>query len=87
MPQPTEMQLNQARQAAALALRNATMVKDDDEDENDEDENDRRRHYGRRGGNRHKNATHKRNGHHQRALAKVSGPNNDTEQASGSSKR
>lgn len=112
-PQPTEQQLNQARQAAALALRNATMGKNDDEDEDDEEENDRRRH-GRRGGNRpitfhicihvlqfysfvflflgnrHKNAAHKRNGHHHhnhRAQTKIAGTNNDAEQASGSTKR
>lgn len=89
-PQPTEQQLNQARQAAALALRNATMVKNDDEEEEDDEENDRRRHHGRRGGNRHKNAPHKRNGHHHNhrgaQTAKISGvqPNNDAEQASGS---
>lgn len=62
------------------------MIKKDDDDEVDEDDNDRRRH-GRRGGNRHKNAPHKRNGHHQRAQAKLSVANNDTEQASGSTKR
>ncbi|XP_031625431.1 E3 ubiquitin-protein ligase RNF25 [Contarinia nasturtii] len=89
-PQPTEQQMNQARQAAALALRNATMVKNDDEDDDDDEENDRRRHgYGRRGGNRHKNAAHKRNGHHHnhRAQTKIAGTNNDAEQASGSTKR
>lgn len=89
-PRPTEMQLNQARQAAALALRNATMVKNEDEDEDDEDDNDRRRHHGRRGGNRFKNSEkHRRNGHHhnQKAAAKIGGENNDSEQASGSNKR
>lgn len=65
------------------------MVKNEDEDEDDDEENDRRRHHGRRGGNRHKNAPHKRNGHHQRVqAAKISGAaNNETDQASGSTKR
>lgn len=90
-PKPTEQELNQARQAAALALRNATMVKNDEDEEDDDEENDRRRHHGRRGGNRHKNAPHKRNGHHHNhraQAAKISGnANNDADQASGSTKR
>lgn len=96
-PQPTEQQLNQARQAAALALRNATMVKNEDEDDEDDDDDGDRRRHGRRGGSRHKNAAHKRNGHDnhhhnrnqriQQATKIAAGTNNDTEQASGSNKR
>lgn len=81
------MQLNQARQAAALALRNATMVRNEEDEDDDDEENDRRRHHGRRGGNRHKNAAHKRIGHHNRTQTKINSANNDTEQASGSTKR
>lgn len=81
------MQLNQARQAAALALRNASMGNNEDADDDDE-ENDRRRHHGRRGGNRHKYSAHKRNSYHnQKATSKISSANNDIDEASGSNKR
>lgn len=86
-PKPqSEIQANQARQAAALALRNATMIKHEGDDDDDEEDNSRRRH-GRRGGNRHKRHDYgKRHG-------KLSSTNNNmnnaeqAEQASGSNKR
>lgn len=89
------MQANQARQAAALKLRNATMAEnggggggDDEDEDDDDDDDDKRRRHGRRGGNRHKN---KRSFHassrHGKCATATGASVEHADEASGSHKR